>query len=123
MTAYLSTTGKRERGKRRREFTSSPPYLLTFSPVLLGDQRIALRERPRARDVEDVGVALDVRREARKRSRHLDDLHRPGVQDAAAGAVGDVDFLYAAVAFDREREQKAAVQPLLSRGLRIVEVA
>ena len=141
MTAYLSkavslvrkvTTDAESRAKSARDApngsqaSSVLPHLrlLHFAHrALLGDQRIRLRERPRARDVQDVGVALDVGRERRERRRHLDDLHRRGVEDAAAGTAVDLDVLDAAVALDRHGEQQAAVQLLLARGLRIVEVA
>src|SRR6185295_18791700 len=46
-------------------------------PLLIRrDQLIAARERPRPRDVEDVGVAPDFRGKRRERRRELHDAHR-----------------------------------------------
>jgi hypothetical protein len=89
MTAYLSTKGVY--------------FLLTnasdLSPALLGNQGVALGERPRARDVQDIGVALDVLREPRKLGTTSRRFSPPRHRDPAAGTAVDVDGFDAAIAF------------------------
>ena len=75
-------------------------------------QLVALRERPGARDAQDVGVALDVRRERRVRRGHFDDLERRGVEHAVRRLVIDLDVLERAVAPDRHGQLEAAVELL-----------
>src|SRR5678815_5788364 len=76
---------------------SRPMTMPSARHTLITVQLVALRERPRARDVEDVGVAADVLGERRVRARHLDDLHRRGVKHALPGLALHLDALDAAV--------------------------
>ena len=62
-------------------------------PALFAPQLIALREHPGPGDVQDVRVALDVRRERRERRRHFHDLHRGGVEHLVPGRAVDLDAL------------------------------
>src|SRR5438046_10362074 len=75
-------------------------------------QLIALRERPGARDGQDVGVALDIRRKGRVRSGHFHDLERRGVEHAVRRLVIDLDVLERAVAPDRHSQHEAAIELL-----------
>ena len=103
-------TAQRSRAQRTRRSSALRGYSLRSSSPFVND--------PRARDVEDVGVALDVGRERRERRRHLDDLHRRGVEHALPGRAVDLDVLDAAVAPDRHRQQQAAVELQLRARLR-----
>src|SRR5512140_2564187 len=86
-------------------------------------QLVAPGEGPRAGDLQNLGVARDLRRKRRVRRRHLDDAHGGGIEHPLSGAAVDDDLLDRAVGAYRDREDHAAVQPQLPCRLRIVEVA
>src|SRR4029078_7099658 len=48
------------------------------------------RERPGARDAQDVGVAADVVRKRRVRTGHLDDLHRRRIENPMPRLAGEL---------------------------------
>src|SRR5688572_32935046 len=103
---------------RQALFTNAPARATSIAVQL-----VALCERPRARDAQDVGVPADVVGERRVGTGHLDNLRRGGIEDPLAGFLVDLDLLDAAVGADEHGQDQAAVQLVPARHLRIVEVA
>src|SRR3981081_3175457 len=93
MTAYLSMPHFRpvnEEWTNERTAQASRPAFHAFTDGSVRFQCIRLRERPRPRDVQDVGVAADVRRKRREGPGHLDDPDRCRIKDATARRAVDL---------------------------------
>ena len=72
--------------------------------------------------MDDVRVFRDIGGERRIGSRQLHDAQRRRVQYALAGGAVDLHALERAVGLDRHGDYEGAVDPLIARGLRVVEL-
>src|SRR5687768_4459124 len=91
--------------------TAYRSLIALFSPDL-----VALAEEPSSGDDQEIGVALDVRREGGKRGRHAHDLERRGVEDFEARRAVEFDRFDAAVGPDGDGQAQVAVDPAARLG-------
>src|SRR5881409_59799 len=79
---------------------------VTYSlPHSLRGERIARCEGPRSRDVQDVGIALNIGWESGIRPAELNDALRGDIEHFVAGGPIDGDALHAAVGTYAHRQQ------------------
>src|SRR5688572_19446857 len=91
--------------------------------LLFSDELVGAGKDPGPGDAEDVGVLGDVGRKRRVRRREVDDAQRGRVEYPVAGRPVDVHALERAVRLDRHGDYQAAVDALVARGLRVIDLA
>src|SRR5574340_516038 len=91
--------------------------------VLLGNELVGTGESPCPRDAEDIGIPGDIGGKRCEWPGEPDDIARRLVEDFPARRAVDFDFINRTVRLDRYRDHQAAVDSLIARDLRIVQLA
>src|SRR5574340_1412812 len=90
---------------------------------LLALQPVRRRDRPRARDGQDVGIGGDVRGQRGVRRGEFDDADRCRVQYAVARGFVHFHAFHAAILEYRHAQLESSKQLLAARLLRVIQIA